>query len=42
MDVSVLCTVQSEEPEYMLGQTYDLAGPEEYTHREVSSNTHTH
>lgn len=25
----------SEDPEYMLGQTYDLAGPEEYTHREV-------
>jgi len=23
----------SEEPEYMLGQTYDLAGPEEYTHK---------
>lgn len=25
----------SEDPEYMLGQTYDLAGPEEYTYREV-------
>ena len=25
----------SEDPEFMLGQTYDLAGPEEYTHREV-------
>ena len=25
----------SENPEYMLGQTYDLAGPEEYTYREV-------
>jgi NADH dehydrogenase (ubiquinone) 1 alpha subcomplex subunit 9 len=25
----------SEDPEVMLGQTYDLAGPEEYTYREV-------
>jgi uncharacterized protein YbjT (DUF2867 family) len=25
----------SEDPDYMLGQTYDLAGPEEYTYREV-------
>lgn len=25
----------SEEPEIMLGQTYDFAGPEEYTHREI-------
>ena len=26
---------QSTDPEVMLGQTYDLAGPEEYTYREV-------
>jgi NADH dehydrogenase (ubiquinone) 1 alpha subcomplex subunit 9 len=25
----------SEDPEFMLGQTYDLAGPEEYTYREI-------
>jgi nucleoside-diphosphate-sugar epimerase len=25
----------SEDPDFMLGQTYDLAGPEEYTYREV-------
>lgn len=25
----------SEDPEVMLGQTYELAGPEEYTHKEV-------
>lgn len=25
----------SEDPDVMLGQTYDFAGPEEYTHREV-------
>jgi len=27
--------VQSEDPEVCLGQTYDLAGPDEYTYREV-------
>jgi hypothetical protein len=27
--------MQSEDPELMLGQDYDLAGPEEYTWREV-------
>jgi NADH dehydrogenase (ubiquinone) 1 alpha subcomplex subunit 9 len=27
--------VRSEDPDVMLGQTYDLAGPEVYTHREV-------
>lgn len=26
----------SEDPEVMLGQTYDLAGPDEYTHRELA------
>ncbi len=29
------CVLQSEDPQVMLGQTYDLAGPEEYTVREV-------
>jgi hypothetical protein len=28
-------TSQSTDPEVMFGQQYDLAGPEDYTHREV-------
>jgi NADH dehydrogenase (ubiquinone) 1 alpha subcomplex subunit 9 len=32
---AIFKVAMSEDPEVMLGQTYDLAGPEEYTYREV-------
>ena len=32
---AIVKVAQSTDPEVMLGQTYDLAGPEEYTYREI-------